>query len=291
MATDENLTPPPSTSTPKPSKTVREDMVRIFTYPKIIFIWPTFVAALICAVVMTWIGDTTQDPRKTTPPQASEFAKTEPAEKPAGSASETAERITFSVPRRFNSPQNLAALFFLGVFGINMVVMSLDFPRFTLIGGILLVIAVAALLGWLSLAFNLTLIRPLLDALEGIFVAANKTFYFIIALILAGSFLLIWLTRWLDYWEVRPNEILHHHGPLSDLERFPTTNLKFDKEIPDVMEYLILGAGRLVLRIPTEDRAFVLDNVMWIDDKEKRLKNLMSRMNVRITLDQEASEP
>ena len=44
-----------------------------------------------------------------------------------------------------------------------------------------------------------------------------------------------------------PNEILHHHGPLSDLERFPTMNLKFDKEIPDVLEYALLGSGRLVL--------------------------------------------
>ena len=27
-------------------------------------------------------------------------------------------------------------------------------------------------------------------------------------------FAVIYVTRWLDYWEVLPNEILHHHGPL-----------------------------------------------------------------------------
>ena len=66
-----------------------------------------------------------------------------------------------------------------------------------------------------------------------------------------------------------PNEILHHHGPLSDLERFPTMNLKFDKEIPDVLEYSMLGAGRLVLHVPNVDKALVLDNVLFINSKEE----------------------
>ncbi len=70
------------------------------------------------------------------------------------------------------------------------------------------------------------------------------------------------MTRFLDYWEILPNEILHHHGPLSDLERYPTMNLKFDKEIPDVLEWLLLGSGRLVLHVPNVSKAIVLDNVL-----------------------------
>ena len=85
-------------------------------------------------------------------------------------------------------------------------------------------------------------------------------------------FLIIWVTRFLDYWEILPNEILHHHGPLSDLERYPTMNLKFDKEIPDVLEYVLLGAGRLVLHIPNVSKAIVLDNVLFINRKEEALK-------------------
>ncbi len=94
----------------------------------------------------------------------------------------------------------------------------------------------------------------------------------------------------LDYWEVMPNEILHHHGPLSDLERFPTMNLKFDKEIPDVLEYALLGAGRLVLHVPNVEKSLVLDNVLFINSKEEALKKLMSRLEVRITTDQEVGE-
>ena len=122
-------------------------------------------------------------------------------------------------------------------------------------------------------------------------VASNAAFYYAIALIMAVLFIIMYLTRYLDYWEILPNEILHHHGPLSDLERLPTVNLKFDKEIPDVLEYLFLGAGRLVLHVTQERKAIVLDNVLSINSKEKALMELMSRLEVRVTTDQEAAEP
>lgn len=283
---------------PGPRKKPAEEhlhCVRIFTFPKIIFLWPTLVAALICGIGMSIYRNNTIDPKK----QAAEIAS-KPAVKDAAGpavkaetgdqAAEEADEVVVRMPRRFNSPSNLMALFFLGVFAFNIVVLSLDFPRFTLVAGVLLFLLTIALLGWLSAAFNLSIFVPIMRALDGIFVVANGTFYFMIALIIGLGFAMIYATRWLDYWEVRPNEILHHHGPLSDLERFPTMNLKFDKEIPDVLEYLILGAGRLVMHVPSENRAFVLDSVLWIDDKERRLKSMMSRMEVRITTDKEADE-
>jgi len=67
-------------------------------------------------------------------------------------------------------------------------------------------------------------------------------------------------------------------------------NLKFDKEIPDVLEWALLGAGRLVLHVPNIPKAIVLDNVLFISQKEKALKNVMSRLEVRVTTDQEAQE-
>jgi hypothetical protein len=66
-------------------------------------------------------------------------------------------------------------------------------------------------------------------------------------------------------------------------------NLKFDKEIPDVLEFLFLGAGRLVLHVTEEKKAIIMDNVLFINHKERALKKLMSRMEVRVTSDQEVS--
>ena len=92
--------------------------------------------------------------------------------------------------------------------------------------------------------------EPIHAIFSGIYAVANRGFYLMVFLTLMFVFAIIYITRWLDYWEVLPNEILHHHGPLSDLERYPTMNLKFDKEIPDVLEWAMLGSGRLVLHVP-----------------------------------------
>ncbi|HEX8200174.1 MAG TPA: hypothetical protein VF590_06775, partial [Isosphaeraceae bacterium] len=191
--------------------------------------------------------------------------------------------------RRFSSWPNILGMLFLFVFAINVMIMAIDFPRFTIIAALLLILALTFFLLWLGVFFDL--LTPLRDFAEGVYAVANSGFYLMVALILGVMFLVVLATRFLDYWEILPNEILHHHGPLSDLERFPTMNLKFDKEIPDVLEYIMgLGAGRLVLHVGNERRAIVLDNVLWIDEKERRLKNLMGRLEVRITTDQEMAE-
>ena len=143
---------------------------------------------------------------------------------------------------------------------------------------------------WLGAYFELDLMKPIHAIFSGIYAVANTGFYFMVFVTLMLVFAVIYITRWLDYWEILPNEILHHHGPLSDLERYPTMNLKFDKEIPDVLEWVMLGAGRLVLHVPNVSKALVLDNVLFISAKEKALKSVMSRLEVRVTTDQEAGE-
>ena len=67
-------------------------------------------------------------------------------------------------------------------------------------------------------------------------------------------------------------------------------NLKFDKEIPDVLEFMFLGAGRLVLHPQNEQKSIVLENVLFINRVESELKKLMSRLEVRITTDQEVAQ-
>ena len=171
-----------------------------------------------------------------------------------------------------------------------MCIRDRDFPRFELVGAILLVLFGLFFILWLGLFFQLDLMKPIHALFESIYVFANAGFYFLYFLVVTSLLLIVYITRWLDYWEVMPNEILHHHGPLSDLERFPTMNLKFDKEIPDVLEYALLGAGRLVLHVPNVQKSLVLDNVLFINSKEEALKKLMSRLEVRITTDQEVGE-
>lgn len=258
--------------------------IRIFTYPKVIFIFPTLVAALICGTGMMLISDRTIDPLKTPPRVVVDAAQGD-----QGAHAQPAAPV--KKHERFTTPQNLLGVLFLAVFAFNLLIMAIDFPRFTLVGIILLAMFALFFILWIGAYFDVDLMVSVRNLMGTVYVVANAEFYFMVALILTVIFMIIYVTRYLDFWEIMPNEILHHHGPLSDLERFPTMNLKFDKEIPDVLEFLFLGSGRLVLHVTEERKAIVLDNVLFINSKENALKKLMSRMEVRVTTDQEIAEP
>jgi hypothetical protein len=243
--------------------------IRIFTYPKIVFMAPTLVMALICWLGMHWIGNETVRPSRLSPAEAQQQKQAVADVKVIPNAPD------------FKSPQNVLALSFLIIFAFNVLIMSFDFPRFAVVAGILILTTLLFFLLWLS--FLTDWLRPLVRALDSLYLAANSGFYGVFALILGGMYAIILTTRWLDYWEFLPNEILHHHGPWSDLERFPTMNLKFDKEIPDIFEYFLFGSGRLIFHVPSQQKSIVLDNVLHINRKEQALKQIMSRMEVRIS--------
>ncbi|GIW87186.1 MAG: hypothetical protein KatS3mg108_1510 [Isosphaeraceae bacterium] len=261
--------------------------IRIFTYPKTIFIVPTLVAAIISAIIMAATGNDTSDPKREAIRAQKEAAAAAKAGEAAAGTAPSSEPTPAQAPvRRFTRPQNIAGMLFLTVFLLNLVILSIDFPRFTIIAVVLGAVAVVFLALYLNVYFNI--LPPLVNLLENVYAVANAQFYVLVATIILFILGLIWVTRYLDYWVILPNEILHNHGPFSDLERFPTMNLKFDKEIPDILEYALLGSGRLVLHVYGHPTAFVLDNVLWIDRKENELKQIMSRLEVRVTTDQEA---
>jgi hypothetical protein len=88
-----------------------------------------------------------------------------------------------------------------------------------------------------------------------------------------------------DYWEVRPNELLHHHGFLSNMERLSAPNLRIDKEVNDVFEYLLLRSGRLIVHASNERRAIILDNVPNIRKKEEAITRMLGALQVQVRQD------
>jgi hypothetical protein len=95
----------------------------------------------------------------------------------------------------------------------------------------------------------------------------------------------VWVNTQFDFWEVRPNELLHHHGIWANMERFAAPSLRIDKEINDLIEYLLLGSGRLVLHPSDERRAIVLDNVFFVNRKEAELTKLLGALQVEVKTD------
>lgn len=172
-------------------------------------------------------------------------------------------------------------LIFLGVLGINLVVLAFDFPRTTSLTVFFLIAAVV--LGLLLLFRNYPDLLPVITKiLRKIEPEANPTFYFCFAILLALIYIAVMINVRFDYWEVRPNELLHHHGFLSNLERFSAPNLRITKEIDDVFEYMLLRSGRLILHPSNEPRAFVLENVLFIDRKETNITKMLGALQVQL---------
>ena len=173
------------------------------------------------------------------------------------------------------------ALVFMGIMTVNMVVLAFDFPRTTS----LIVFFVIVTLGMGTLLLSIyfpTLLPAVTGMLKKVNPRANSVFYACFAGMLALIYIGVFINVRFDYWEVRPNELLHHHGFLSNLERYSAPNLRISKEIDDVFEYMLLRCGRLIIHPSNEPRAFVLDNVLGIDSKETAITKMLGALQVQI---------
>lgn len=222
----------------------KDQSILLVPYPKIVFLYPTFLMALINGIVLSFYDM----------PGASEAVG--------------------------DVPQTLSLLF-LVTLAANMMVIGFDFPRGTSLS--LFLFGLAILLG----GFLVSIYAPsILGGIGGFIKSlqpyANSTFYWCFTIVIGIIFIAVVFSVRFDYWEVRQNELLHHHGFLSDLKRYAAPNLRVDKEINDVFEYVLLRSGRLILHPSNERKAIVLDNVLFINDKENRLTKLLGAIKVEV---------
>jgi hypothetical protein len=167
-----------------------------------------------------------------------------------------------------------AGIFFTLLFFFNLSVIAFDYTRLTSIIFVLVMVIIgllAAIYPAVGEVLHSVLDQPLY---------MNSTFYWVwftgLTLILG----LVLLRSRFDYWEIKNQELLHHHGLLGDVERWPAPNMRISKEINDVMEYVLLGAGRLVLMPARESRAIVIKNVVRINRIEKKMQAVLSTLRV-----------
>ncbi len=221
------------------------DKKRIFLvpYPKFIFLYPTFLMSIVCTVLLFWKGYDQVGPNDVMPV--------------------------------------VLTYIFLAILLLNLVVLVFDFPRASWLILIFFVISIA--LG-LTLMFTYypSLLPIATEWITSLRPVANTTFFACCSSIMGFMYFLVFISRWLNYWELRPNELLHHHGVLSDLKRYPAPNMRVDKEVNDVFEYLLLGSGRLIFQPSSERRAIILDNVPFVSLKERRIKKILSSIQVRV---------
>ncbi len=229
--------PAPAPTKPAPPHKHRPNSVLIRPWPKVIFFYPSAVAAL-----LLWF---------------------------------------YSMLKAEGSTTGVSGLgdAFLIVFFVNLLVFSFDFSRIKTITIVLGVIAVGLGLAWANTAWGVW--AGLANLWEQIDVRMNTQFFGFVAGFFALIFLLVLINTRFNYYEVNHREILHHQGYLGDITRVPTAGLHHNKEIYDVLEFLLLRSGRLIFYPASSRNAIVIDNVINVNRIEYRIKDLLSVIAVR----------
>jgi hypothetical protein len=162
------------------------------------------------------------------------------------------------------------------VFVFNVLVISFEFSR------IRSVAIVFFLLAFVFAGIQFDYLAAVGTFLRDLPLLMNETFYFVVAAVFSIIYLLVFVNTRFNYWEFQPNEILHHHGFLGDIQRYPTRGLRMQKEITDVLEHILLRAGTLVLVPPGVDRPIVLENVINLNRVEDKIQRLLGTLKVRL---------
>jgi len=226
----------------EPAKSSVPESIFLVSYPKIVYLYPTWIASLIAGIYLL-------------------------------------------VQKNQNIPATSnVALIFLGILALNMVVLSFDFPRTTSLTLFFFCVSVGVI-AWAVFEFNPDFLPAVTNVLKALQPFCNSAFYFCFFTMMALIYIGVLISVQFDYWEVRPNELLHHHGVLSDLERYSAPHLRIEKEITDVFEYFLLRGGRLILHPTQERRAIVLENVFFINSKETKITRMLGALQVQVRQD------
>ena len=168
----------------------------------------------------------------------------------------------------------------MAVFMVNLLVFAFDFSRIKSITLLFLIVAIVLGVGWANTRWDW--VTPIRDVYHQIDIRMSTQFYGWISGFLAFVMLLVLVNTRFNYYELNHREIMHHHGYLGDITRMPTQGLRFNKDIYDLLEYLLLRSGRLILYPSTSREAIVLDNVINVNKVEDRIKDLLSVVAVRV---------
>jgi hypothetical protein len=168
---------------------------------------------------------------------------------------------------------------FMIVFGINLLVLTFDFPRTTSLTFTATIIAVV--LGLVLLNQYVKVIPALERFFSSLQISASPHFYYTFFAIMLLLFLGMYVITRFDYWELSSNELIHHRGFLGDVERFTTAGLKLNSELADVFEFFLWGSGTIVMSPQGSPRPIVLENVPNIKTVTKRVDQILEARKVR----------
>ena len=258
---------------PKEKKARLKDEVRIYHYPKIIFLYPTLIASIIAALVLSF-SDGVYEESAT----AAAVAETQ-----TDNATTTDSESTAHSKRKSTV---LVTVVFLFLFTFNLFVMAFDFPQSKFLAVVFFIFAIV--LGLMVVGVKQPkLMGSFGDLIASINPVADTAFYWTMSALLGFVFIVMYLARLLDYWVIRPNEVIHYHGLPRHTRRFSAPHMRFEMEINDIFEHMMLKSGRLYIRPTGDKEEFVLDNVINVRRKNERVNQILSALQVQLKSDAE----
>ena len=163
------------------------------------------------------------------------------------------------------------------VFAFNLLVISFDFTEIIS----LLVVALIGLLIFAGLYFDfLGFIGQFFRNLD---VWMNREFYWTMFGLFSLIYFIVFVRTRFDYWEFRYNEVIHRRGLFADLKRYSTDDLRWFKEIPDVLERILCGSGRMILTTPREPQPIVIEHVLGIGAIDEKVADILGTKHVTMS--------
>lgn len=177
----------------------------------------------------------------------------------------------------FPGVEPAATWIYLGIVFFNFQVIGTDFSA----PWALAIVLAAALIVSLLLLAGISLGQALVVG-DWLRPRATTDFYILLAIAMAVVFAQILLIAIrLDYWIVMPSRIVHQHGFRNQMDMYPAPGGVVQKDITDVLEFLLLRSGRLVIR-PTMGEDVILENVPRINKIERELLEMLEVTAMRI---------
>jgi hypothetical protein len=241
--TDHTPTPPeesPMPARPTPPPHPHVETVILRSWPKIVMMWPTLLMSIACGVLMTM------------------------REAPE--------------PKEGFGLLHLMSLLFLIVLAINLITLLYDLNIW---GFVLIVLAlVVMVLALFLLEHRWHNVWQNLGRAMSVRVYANAAFYFVFSLVLAFNLVIAWVITRFSYWKIEHNEIIIHSGFMHEQERHPTAQARFTLVVDDVVEYALLGVGKLVFTFGDDGSHRELTTVLFAQGKVRKLDALLGTMAV-----------
>ena len=154
-------------------------------------------------------------------------------------------------------------------FAFNLLVISFDFSEVIsvmMLAVIGVVVFAGLYFGWLPFIG---------DFFTDLKLRMSKEFYFTMFGLFTIIYVVVFIKTRFDYWEFRHNEVIHRRGVFADIRRYSTEDLRWFKEVPDVLERILCGAGRMILTTPREKQPIVIQHVLGIGRIDEKVADIL----------------